>query len=92
MDIPGPLGESAIEILQSLPKLSELNGVNASKILETGKHVIDSMLQPRFPEWTAGEPLADRIINAMWLYLMTYRLADEEKIDETSVWYALRIE
>lgn len=92
MDIPGPLGESAIEILQSLPKLSELNGVNASKILETGKHVIDSMLQPRLPEWTAGEPLADRIINAMWLYLMTYRLADEEKIDETSVWYALRIE
>lgn len=92
MDIPGPLGESAIEILQSLPKLSELNCVNASKILETGKHVIDSMLQPRLPEWTAGEPLADRIINAMWLYLMTYRLADEEKIDETSVWYALRIE
>jgi tubulin--tyrosine ligase-like protein 12 len=86
VDIPGPLGESAIEILESLPNLSELNGVNASKILETGKHVIDSMLQPHLPEWTAEEPLADRIINAMWLYLMTYRLADEEKIDETSVW------
>ncbi|GLT68020.1 hypothetical protein SLA2020_402840 [Shorea laevis] len=37
VDIPGPLGESAIEILQSLPKLSELNGVNASKILENWK-------------------------------------------------------
>ncbi len=90
MDIPGPLGESAMEILESLPKLSELNGVNASKILETGKHVIDSILQPRLPEWTAEEPLADRIISAMWLYLMTYRLADEEKIDETSVWYAFK--
>ena len=90
MDIPGPLGESAIEILESLPKLSELNGVNASKILETGKHVIDSILQLRLPEWTAEEPLADRIISAMWLYLMTYRLADEEKIDETSVWYAFK--
>lgn len=89
VDIPGPLGESAIEILESLPKLSELNGVNASKILETGKHVIDSILQPRLPEWTAEEPLADRIISAMWLYLMTYRLADEEKIDETSVWYVM---
>lgn len=86
MDIPGPLGESAVEILESLPKLSELNGVNASKILETGKHVIYSILQPHLPEWTSEEPLADRIINAMWLYLMTYRLADEEKIDETSVW------
>lgn len=89
VDIPGPLGESAIEILESLPKLSELNGVKASKILEAGKHVVDSMLQPRLPEWTAAEPLADRIINAMWLYLMTYRLADEEKIDETSVWYVM---
>lgn len=87
MDLPGPLGESAIEILESVPNLSQLNGVNVSKILETGNHVIDAVLQPRLPEWTAEEPLADRVINAMWLYLMTYRLADEEKIDETSVWY-----
>ncbi|GFY80492.1 tubulin-tyrosine ligase [Actinidia rufa] len=89
VDIPGPLGESAIEILESLPNLSLLNGFNASKILESGKHVIDSMLQPRLPEWTSEEPLTDRVINAMWLYLMTYRLADEEKIDETSVWYVM---
>ncbi|KAL6965791.1 hypothetical protein U1Q18_036852 [Sarracenia purpurea var. burkii] len=89
VDIPGPLGESAIEILESLPNLSLLNGVNASKILESGKHVIDTILQPRLPEWTSDEPLADRVINAMWLYLMTYRLADEEKIDETSVWYVM---
>lgn len=88
MDIPGPLGESAVEILESLPNLSLLNGVMASKILEHGKHVIDSKLQPHLPEWTADEPLADRVLNAMWPYLMTYRLADEEKIDETSVWYA----
>ncbi|XP_019052172.1 PREDICTED: uncharacterized protein LOC104591044 [Nelumbo nucifera] len=87
VDIPGPLGGDALEILQSLPNLSQLNGVNASKIIEAGKHVIDSMLLPRIPEWTANEPLVDRVINAMWLYLMTYRLADEEKIDETSVWY-----
>ncbi|KAL4613775.1 hypothetical protein ACB092_07G004600 [Castanea dentata] len=89
VDIPGPLGESAIDILESLPKLSELNGVNASEILNTGKHVVDSVLQPRLPEWTAEEPVTDRIISAMWLYLMTYRLADEEKIDETSVWYVM---
>lgn len=89
MDIPGPLGDNAVEILESLPTLSSLNGVEASKILETEKHAIDSMLQPRLPEWTAEEPLADRVLNAMWLYLMTYRLADEEKLDETPVWYAL---
>lgn len=89
MDIPGPLGGSAIKILESLPNISELNGVSTTKILEAQKHVIDSMLIPRLPEWTADEPLADRIISAMWQYLMTYRLADEEKIDETSVWYDL---
>ncbi|KAL2327273.1 hypothetical protein Fmac_020700 [Flemingia macrophylla] len=89
VDIPGPLGGSAVEILESLPNISELNGIRASKILETGKHVIDSMLLPRLPEWTPDEPLADRIIKAMWQYLMTYRLADEEKLDETSVWYVM---
>ncbi|XP_044464810.1 tubulin--tyrosine ligase-like protein 12 isoform X2 [Mangifera indica] len=89
VDIPGPLGESAIEILESLPSLSVLNGVSASKILDDGKHVIDSILQPRLPEWTADQPLTDRVLSAMWLYLMTYRLADEEKIDETSVWYVM---
>lgn len=87
VEVPGPLGESAVEILESLPNLSLLNGISRSKILESGKHVIDSMLQPRLPEWSSEEPLADRVINAMWLYLMNYRLADEEKIDETSVWY-----
>lgn len=76
-----------MEILESLPNLSELNGVIASKILESEKLVVDSKLQPRLPEWTGDCPLVDRVLNAMWLYLMTYRLADEEKIDETSVWY-----
>lgn len=92
MDIPGPLGDSAVEILESLPTLSSLNVVDASKILESEKHIVDSMLQPRLPEWTAEEPLADRVLNAMWLYLMTYRLADEEKLDENPVWYVSYID
>lgn len=92
VDIPGPLGESAIEILESLPNLSLLNGVNVAKILESKTHAIDSMLQPRLPEWSSEDSLIDRIINAMWLYLMTYRLADEEKIDETSVWYVSKLQ
>ncbi|KMS96222.1 hypothetical protein BVRB_001310 [Beta vulgaris subsp. vulgaris] len=89
VDIPGPLGESALEILESLPNLLLLNGVKSTKILETEKHVVDSALQPRLSEWNPDDPLADRVLNAMWLYLMTYRLADEEKIDETSVWYVM---
>lgn len=89
VDIPGPLGDSAIEIAESLPTLSLLNGVNTTRVLESGKRVIDSMLRPRLPEWTADEPLVDRVLNAMWLYLMSYRLADEEKIDETSIWYVM---
>ncbi|KAL6649321.1 hypothetical protein ACP70R_013545 [Stipagrostis hirtigluma subsp. patula] len=89
VDIPGPLGNSAISILESLPNLSLLNGVNASSIIESGKHIVDSALQPRLPEWSREEPLAERVIGAMWLYLMTYRLADEQKIDETPVWYVM---
>ncbi|CAN6296299.1 unnamed protein product [Urochloa humidicola] len=89
VDIPGPLGSSAISILEALPNLSLLNGVNSSSIIETGKHIVDSALQPRLPEWSPEEPLAERVIGAMWLYLMTYRLADEEKIDETPVWYVM---
>lgn len=89
VDIPGPLGEKALDIIESLPNLDTLNGIDVAKILNSGKHVIDSMLLPRFPEWTPEEPLPDRVINAMWQYLMTYRLADEEKIDETSVWYVV---
>ncbi|KAK3040364.1 hypothetical protein RJ639_026769, partial [Escallonia herrerae] len=89
VDIPGPLGESAMKIVESLPGLSLLNGVSATAILESGKCVIDAILQPRLPEWTSDEPLADRVIDAMWSSLMTYRLADEEKIDETSVWYVM---
>ncbi|XP_068660374.1 uncharacterized protein [Aristolochia californica] len=88
-DIPGPLGKSAVHILESLPNLSQLNGVSASYIFESGKHVVDSTLQPRLPEWESGEPLSDRVISAMWLYLMTYRLSDDEKIDETSLWYVM---
>lgn len=86
MDIPGPLGENAVDIIEALPTLSLLNGLGASKIMESEKSIVDSMLKPRLPELNAGESLTDRVISAMWLYLMTYRLADEEKIDETSVW------
>ncbi|CAI0387820.1 unnamed protein product, partial [Linum tenue] len=89
VDIPGPLGDNAVEIAESLPNIYLLNGVKASKIFETGKLLVDSMLQPRFPEWTAEESVVDRVVNAMWLYAMTYRLADEEKLDESSVWYVM---
>ncbi|XP_071721457.1 uncharacterized protein [Rutidosis leptorrhynchoides] len=89
VDIPGPLGDNAVEIAESLPNLLLLNGVDTTRVLESGNSVIDSMLLPRLPEWTSGEPLVDRVLNAMWLYLMSYRLADDEKIDETSIWYVM---
>lgn len=89
VDIPGPLGKSAVDIIESLPNLELLNGVKAATILDSRKHVIDVAIQPRLPAWDSGESLVERVMSAMWLYMMTYRLADEEKIDETSVWYAL---
>ncbi|XP_051131543.1 uncharacterized protein LOC127251739 [Andrographis paniculata] len=89
VDIPGPLGENAVSIIEALPQLSLLNGIGTSKILESGRCAVDSMLKPRLPVLNAGESLTDRVINAMWLYLMTYRLANEEKIDENPVWYVM---
>lgn len=87
VDIPGPLGENACDILESLPNISMLNGLRASEILESKKLAVDTMLQPRLPEGSLNDSLLVRVLNAMWLYLMTYRLADDEKLDETSVWY-----
>ncbi|EFH65406.1 predicted protein [Arabidopsis lyrata subsp. lyrata] len=89
VDIPGPLGNNALEILASLSNLSLLNGVDTAKIFENGKHVIDSMLQPRIPELNPEGTLVDRVLDAMWLYALNYRLADEEKLDETSLWYVM---
>lgn len=66
-----------------------LNGVDTAKIFENGKLVIDAMLQPRIPEPNPEDTLVDRVLGAMWLYAMNYRLADEEKLDETSLWYAM---
>ncbi|KAF3775797.1 Tubulin--tyrosine ligase-like protein 12 [Nymphaea thermarum] len=91
VDIPGPLGRNAVEIIESLPLLSSLNGTPASKITEDEKEIVDSILEPRLPEWDAGEPLIERVMSAMWFYMMTYRLADEQKIDETPVWYFLQL-
>ncbi|XP_010416704.1 PREDICTED: tubulin--tyrosine ligase-like protein 12 isoform X3 [Camelina sativa] len=89
VDIPGPLGDNALEILEALSKLSLLNGVDTAKILENGKLVIDAMLQPRIPEPNPEDTRVDRILDAMWLYAMNYRLADEEKLDESSLWYVM---
>ncbi|CAE5964467.1 unnamed protein product [Arabidopsis arenosa] len=89
VDIPGPLGNNTLEILESLSNLSLLNGVDTAIIFENGKHVIDSMLQPRIPEPNPEATLVDRVLDAMWLYALNYRLADEEKLDETSLWYVM---
>ncbi|KAG6543613.1 hypothetical protein Mapa_014976 [Marchantia paleacea] len=89
VDIPGPLGSSALKIVQSLPKLQNINGVSVSVILNKGMEVLDSDLKPRLPVWSPQEPIVDRVLRAMWLYVMTYRLADEEKLDETPIWYVM---
>jgi tubulin--tyrosine ligase-like protein 12 len=84
--IPGPLGNSALSIVEALPNLRNLNGVPVARILEEEKEVLDSGLKPRLPIWSPEEPLVDRVMRAMWQYLLTYRLADEEKLDETPIW------
>lgn len=89
INIPGPLGRNGVEILECLPKLSILNGVEATKVLEKGEGVVIGGLEQRFPDWSATEPAEERILRAMWAYLMMYRLCDEEKLDETPIWYVM---
>ena len=75
VDIPGPLGDNPADIIQALPRLATLNGSPTSSLF------------PRSPEWTAGEPLLERVLRAMWQHVQMYRLATEEQLDETAVWY-----
>ncbi|KAL2653822.1 hypothetical protein R1flu_021950 [Riccia fluitans] len=89
VDIPGPLGNSAVEIAKAVPNLRSINGVEVNLLLKKGMEILDSDLKPRLPTWSPGEPLVDRVLRAMWNYVMTYRLADEEKLDETPVWYVM---
>ena len=70
-----------------MPNLSELNGVEAAKVLEKGESIVEGKLVQRLPLWSKKEPVVDRILRAMWAYIMTYRLCDEEKLDETPIWY-----
>ncbi|KAI5084656.1 hypothetical protein GOP47_0000825 [Adiantum capillus-veneris] len=86
--IPGALGKTGIDILESLPNLSMLNGVEAIRIMEQGRDLVGN-LEQRFPQWSAMDSAEDRVLCAMWTYLMNYRLCDEEKLDETPVWYVM---
>lgn len=87
--IPGPLGRNGMEILESLPNISELNGFKAAKFLEKGESVVVGNLEQRLLEWSSKEPVEERILRAMWAYLSMYRLCDEEKLDETPIWYVM---
>lgn len=82
VDVPGPFG-SAASIVEALPDLQELNGMSLSKISE-GEEL--NVLRPRLPVWSKEDSLVERVMNAMWQYILTYRLADEEKLDETPIW------
>lgn len=44
---------------------------------------VQASLRPRLPTWQPGEPLVERVLRAMWQLVNTYRLATEEKLDET---------
>ncbi len=85
VDIPGPFG-SAVSIGEALPNLYQLNGMSLSKILEGDKQFLTSDLKPRLHIWSPKEPLLEQVMSAMWQHVLTYRLADDEKLDETPIW------
>ena len=84
VDTPGRLG-SAASIAEALPTVTELNGHPRDKFIRGRDKELNGYLQPRLPVFSE-DPLIERITSAMWQYILTYRLADEEKLDETPIW------
>jgi tubulin--tyrosine ligase-like protein 12 len=73
-------------IVEALPNLKQLNGLSVSKILEEGHENVKGNLRPRLPVVSKDSSLVERVMGAMWQYILTYRLADEEKLDDSPVW------
>lgn len=73
-------------IVEALPNLKQLNGLSVSKILEEGHEDVKRNLRPRLPVVSKGSSLVERVMDAMWQYILTYRLADDEKLDDSPVW------
>ncbi|GAQ82856.1 Putative tubulin-tyrosine ligase [Klebsormidium nitens] len=90
IDVPGPLGATLKDVADALPKVTLINGLERDTILAAkGSTPITASLHPRLPTWQPGEPLVERVLRAMWQFVNTYRLATEEKLDETPVWYVM---
>lgn len=85
VDAPGRLGSLA-SIAEALPTVTDLNGFPRSKVLGGETEELQNSLRPRLPLFSKEDPLMERVMSAMWQYIMTYRLADEEKLDETPIW------
>lgn len=81
VDSPGRFGSLA-SIAEALPTVTDVNGFPRSKALEGETE----KLRPRLPHFSKEVSLTDRVMSAMWQYISTYRLADEEKLDETPIW------
>ncbi|KAG0585973.1 hypothetical protein KC19_2G053400 [Ceratodon purpureus] len=88
VDITRRLG-SAASIAEALPFVTELNGHPRDKFVGGGDEELNSNRRPRLPQFSKEDPLIDRVMSAMWQYILTYRLADEEKLDETPIWYVM---
>lgn len=95
VDVPGPLGATASEVLQSLPFLDSVNGLAAVPLRPPGSEALGGTHSrsikslKRELSFQAGESLVQRVLDAMWQHAMHYRLATEEKLDESAVWYIM---
>jgi len=85
VDTPGRFG-SVSSIAEALPTVTELNGLSRSKCLGGENEEPKNSRRPRLPRFSKEDPLTERVMSAMWQYILTYRLADEEKLDETPIW------
>ncbi|GBG72467.1 hypothetical protein CBR_g12041 [Chara braunii] len=92
VDVPSPLGWTLDDITDNLPSLLEINNESVEEIRRKSSSVTNGSiddLEPRLPEWSQGEPVVDRVLRSMWQYVQEYRLATEEKLDETPIWYIM---
>eukprot|EP00850_Spirogloea_muscicola_P021625 SM000256S08679 [mRNA] locus=s256:71999:76864:+ [translate_table: standard] len=92
VDVPGPLGPSTAVIAEFLPGLQKLNG-ESTALLKTPDWIKKEQLHmhPRLPPVasTGGPPLVDAVMEGLWQYACTYRLATDLALDETPIWYVM---
>ena len=89
-DMPSALSDNAAYATATSPAPAPVpataNGARSAAGTAAGGNGLCCCLFPRRDKCQGGEPIAERVMRAMWRYAMVYRLASESQLDDTPVW------